>query len=362
MRTPLDALLASSSLHILPEEDLRASQRLWVSRVWPSDVEVWAPGEAAFGIALLDEGELALEVDGTRIGTVDAGEIVGEASAFLAEGVTLLTVRTLTPVRMLFLPATALRSLRWTAPALYDGLLELTTYGHARHLSAVRAELERRVRPGRPTPQWEPRASSFAPVDGRPSVAVLLRHLPGLVGATAATLAAIGACFTPQPVHAGEVVFRQGDARTSAWLIAEGEFDISRDVPRGRQRVARVAHGLLGIAALVDAGERTASCVAARSGWLYYADPDALAALSGEAWLAWRECLLGALSRQLMIAEDSLRVVRAEEHTPDREESFGDLLRASGWVGPVIEGLDELQVVPAPVWRRGGVGTSAVLR
>jgi CRP-like cAMP-binding protein len=371
MTAILDALLASPSLQMLSAEDLGATARHWTARTWPEDVDVWGPGAPVHGMVVLESGAVTVELEGEVVADIEPGDIIAEASAFLGAGTTLLTVRTRAPSRLLILPASALRAMRLTAPAVYDGLLELAMYAHSNQLTQARAAVAHRAaarppfpaRTVRPFRRTSPRGVHTPRARGtlnRPSVTALLRHLPGLATSNNVTLTTIAACFVPEQMLPGDELFREGDPRTSTWILAEGEVDLFRNFGGGSERLARIgAGGLLGGVGLVAPGDHTATCIAVRGGWLYRADPAALSALSGEAWLAWRECLLANLARQLMIADDALRGMR--RHAAPTHECFEDLLLASGWHGD-LDGLDEVRLVPtAGVWRGGAVVDRVVM-
>jgi hypothetical protein len=107
---------------------------------------------------------------------------------------------------------------------------------------------------------------------------------------------------------------------------------------------------------------------------LFRAEPARLLGLDGDAWLAWREVLLSALTRQVTSAEaafarqveaSSARLDRAPapatrpllvalrnlEAQPAAEEPsvnttrFREILRDSGWADAALEGLDQIEVV-----------------
>jgi len=150
----------------------------------------------------------------------------------------------------------------------------------------------------------------------------------------------------------------EGDAASSAFLIAEGSVDVLRNVRGDRaERLASLQAGdLLGINTLIQPGPRTASCVAGGRGWLYRMDAAAYETLEGEARLLWRESMLAALAAQIRLSNTASRRDAGRTLPPtalasgpiESVEDFEAMLRASGFLEglPMSEGgLADIEVV-----------------
>lgn len=388
MSNVADELASIPFLRRCPSRDLQTCAPLWAQLPLHPGQSLWIQGTVVDEVGILLVGELSAEVDGTEVGRVLAGELLGEASAFFAGTMRSATLRARTPAEVLVLPTASLRTLRWQRSAVYEALLGQALLTLSRRVRATDARIAQVVEGDHAAPaRTEPSAlvrlwkalRPGGPAGPLPPLEPLLRRQPGLATADGEVIAALAQSFVPESFSEGHILFLEGETGSAAYLLAEGQVDVLRHVRGDRaERLAGVAPGgLLGVNTLVEKGARTASCVAATPGWLYRIDMEANDKLRGEPRLAWRESMLGALGTQLRGANTALqRAVRIKAHskatpgvpatgasgkrpgakrpdvkTPDVKNSesvFQDLLRASGYleVLPASEtDLEQVEVV-----------------
>lgn len=342
MPTVLEDLRSVQFLCSLPNAELVASAPLWVQHEIDPGGILWEAGESADGLALLVTGEISVEIDGTPVGTAWAGEVLGEASAILHEHARTATLRAAAASRVLVMPDSGLHALRAAGTGLYDALLTLAEHALVRRIHEADL-LVARLAPGTArAPAREHRSALVRiwnalrpglPGTPCPPVEPLLWLQPGLCRSSKTTVAAIARGFRADAVAAGTVLFLEGEPALSAWLIAEGEVDVWRNVRGGRaQRLATLGPGrLLGVNALIEHSPRAASCVAASPCWLYRMDGVAGYQHLDDAQLrAWKESLLGTLTAQVRTADHLLGTSLRTRVAAD--VYLAEVLRASGFV------------------------------
>ena len=363
-----DELASIPLLRRAGADALRASAPLWDAVALSPGEVLWDAGSAVEELGVVLLGELAAELDGVEVGRVLPGELLGEASAFFAGSTRSATLRARGDAQVVTLPVGSLHTLRWQRSSVYDALLEQALLSLVRRISATNTRLSKVATGGAAAPaRTEPSALARlwralrpgGPSGPCPPIEPLLRRQPGLADVDGETLAALSAAFVAEPVQEGEVVFLEGEAGAAAWLVADGAIDVLRNVRGERAEMLAMlgAGSLFGINTLIERGARTASCVAARPGWLYRIDAEAHAGLSGANRVAWRECVLGVLATQLRNANAGLQKAlggpksgparsSVASAAPRSDAAFQDILRASGWLEAVSEShLDSLQVV-----------------
>ncbi|MDP2307549.1 MAG: cyclic nucleotide-binding domain-containing protein [Pseudomonadota bacterium] len=365
-----DELASVPSLRLAPRAELRGTAPLWSVKTLSPGAALWTEGEAVEVFAVLVSGELVVEHQGTPVGRVQHGDVLGESSAFLGGLTRTATLRARTEARVLTLPVSSLSLLRSTAPAVYDALVELGLHALCRRLATVDRDIAKvaaggavapvRVEASKLVRLWKALRPGL-PQGACPSIAPLLRRQPGLEDIDGTALAAIATGFVAEPVPEGTVLFLEGELRSSAWLVASGTVDVLRNVRGGRAEllVTLGAGAILGVNALVEQGPRTASCVTTSPCWLYRADAKTTAHLEGQPRLAWREAVLGILACQVRRADDALQAIRSAKTVPVRGAIHGAsvapasvdgeleaILRASGWLEAIPRAeLDEVEVV-----------------
>ncbi len=355
MPTVAQDLASIPALRGVPALDLIAAAPLWVQITLEKGRTLWAEGQPADGLAVLVSGEMTVEKQGKQVGKVLAGEVLGEASAFLRDHTRTVTLRAVDGCRVLTLRAERLQALRDGQSGLYEAVVELAHHAlvrriHAANLRVAQSNTGTEAAPARKQRTalvrlWNALRPGLLDTPC-PPITPLLERLPGLGDADHATINAIATGFTPEAVGAGTILFLEGEPGTSAWLLASGRVDVLRNVRGGQaERLATLEAGaMLGVNALIERGARTASCVAATPCWLYRMDGiSGYKHLRGRQRLRWRESLLGSLTSQIRSADHALEVTHVpapgEAKLPPAPDRFADLLRASGWTDGV-DGLD----------------------
>ncbi len=367
MNTIAQDLASIQAFSELPALDLVSGGAAWRQRELAVSEPLWEEGDAADGLAVLVSGELQVERQGVTVGKVQAGEIIGEASAFLKAHVRTVTLRAASPSRVLLLSGEKLQAMRGTGSAMYDTLLELAQHALVRRVRATNQRIAMSVNGGGPDAAREERSALVRlwnalrqdePSTPCPPIEPLLRVQPGLGGVDESTIAAIARGFTAVPYAAGTILFLEGEPGTDAWLVAQGEVDVIHNVRDGKaERLAKLGPArLLGVNALIERGPRAASCVTATPCWLYRMDgAQGYAHLHGAQRTAWRESLVGSLTSQIRNADDALEASNpAAAATPNDDARFEEILLASGWTpGPLSVGLSELETIVTEEASRG---------
>lgn len=345
----------------VPRAALDACAPLWTRRRLTPGEGFCRQGDAGDSIALIVEGSCAVEVGGVVINTVGIGELIGDVSAFFPGELRSATLVAAVPTTLLILPATHLARLRALGSPVYDTLLTAALGEVGRRVARANNKLARLVEGSQERPQRKELSAVArlwrALVPGRPArpcppLEPLLRGLPRLRLADDAALAPLVAAFEPRSFEEGEILVLEQDPADSAWLLAEGQVDVLRQVRGTRaERLARLERGaLFGVNALVVGGNRTASCVAVSPGWAWGIRAEASAALTGPAALWWRESMLSSMQAQLRCASDTLLhamiVPRGDGPTkpgrpaPTEDDRLKDLLRQAGFLESLPRGID----------------------
>ncbi len=354
------------ALRGVPEREVAAIASLWSIREVAPGGLVWAQGDPVDGLAAIVGGELDVELDDVVVGRVRQGELLGESSAFIATQVRSVTLRARGPATLAVLPTRAIRDLRDHNPGTYTRFLELGQHALVRRLHVTNQRLTvaiagTRAIPTRPQPSrlarwWDALVHPEPPTDP-PSLGPLLRRLPCLGGLDGPAVAAFARAFSPMYLPERHVLFLQGEASDGAWLVADAEMEILRNV-RGSHAEALATAGagtLVGVNALVEQGARGASVVVTRPGWAFLLTREAVArALHGPVRVRWEECVLAALAAQSRNADVLLRQsaapgVAAGEGAAGGEAELSELLRASGWIESLPPELRDVELASPPL-------------
>ncbi len=303
------------------------SANAWSERQLARGEVLWREGEPAIELCVVHTGALSIRVnEDEEVGLVRAGELVGEAAAFLPGTARTASVVAAEDTRLLVLPSSWLRLLRHEHSEVYDALLRSALRVMVRRVRAADARIARLVDGDQPSPsRSEPsavaklfRRFSESPSGDAPTLAPVLRTLPSLDRCTDQHLGRILTAFTPRQVREGELLFLEGEKADGLYLVAQGQVDVVRNVGRQNARtLVRLGPGALFGTAVVSGSSRTASCLAASDGWIFQMRPKAFHALRDESGRAFREALLSALGQQLRVADGLLGEVLRGERTPD---------------------------------------------
>ncbi len=347
---------ASEELFALPwlgrvgRGDLERAARHFSEQRLPPGGVLWEQGHLSTKIGILTRGELAVFVDGGRVGSVHRGELVGEAAAFFRGVNRSATVKARDHSRVALLDVEELGRLRASGSPVYLALLDqalgtLVRRVHATDLRVTSAGVGARERPGgEPSALlrlWR-RLVPGKPKGACPPLTPLLRRQIGLAQLDEAALETIARPWQPLELEEGQAVFLEGQPADAAYLVAEGRVEVLRNV-RGKKAscLAELGPGdLFGANALVDRAPRTASCVAARPTWLYRISARDFALAPGRSGVLWKESLLASFASQIRAANVALNNAMKVPPPPggrrsESPEAFAALLTAHG----ALEGL-----------------------
>ena len=330
--------------------ELSNTRKLWTHTRLPPGEPLWQQGARSGEIALLVEGELGVFVDGGRVGTVHRFELLGEAAAWFQRIDRTATVKAKFFAQVVSLPVEALSQLRKERSPVYSALLEQALVTLARRIRAVDLAI---AKAGAGAVERPRREASFAQkmwrklVPGKPKGACpellpLLQKQPGLKLLKDHQLEEIGKSWEAVALQEGEVVFLEGEQGDSAYLVADGEIEVIRNVRGDKaQRLAVLLAGdTFGINTLVEPGTRSASCVAGGPTWIYRISRKSFRTPRGDTGTLWKESILGSLASQIRAANLALNRAKRVPPPPggrraDSPEAFRQLLLAHG----LIEGL-----------------------
>lgn len=309
---------------------------LWTERRLAPREVLWSEHEPAHELAVVAEGRLEVLAGQRAISTIGAGELLGEASAFIAGEVRTLTVRALQPTRLFVLPQSGLVALRLAHTELYDVLLDHALRTLAARVEATLVRLSDVSRGRLPTTvarHSEAGKRRTAIRAGEPRSALpAMRLLPVLSGAPVELLARIQESMSPEQLGEGQTLVHEGDEGQTLYLVATGQIDVMKSMGReGSLKLASLRAGsLVGTGGLLLGKPRNATCVAAADSWVYALDRQAFAALRDEPGRLLREALLCTLRAQVRSAND--RVAELEEAATQlnpRDPTLDELLGAA---------------------------------
>ncbi len=326
----------------LSEEEAQLVASSWMELRLRHGEQVWREGAPAPELALLLSGKLSVSVEGEQIGTVRKGDLFGETSVFAPQAQRSATLTASEPSLALLISTYDLTRLRHEIPSFYDRLLDLALQVTAKRIRATDLRIAKLSSGIIPAPAEPPGGMLRSlkcflrtrSLKGCPPLEPLLRDLPGMRSLSEAGVSVLGKAFQAQPFLEGDLLLRQGEEGSIAYLLAKGEVSALRHV---RHRKAEVLADFqpgdfFGAVTLVAPGTRTATCQAETDGWVYRMDGDAYQSIEGEARITWKESVAAALSLQLRNANLLLAGFQAGTHTggPLPSEQLKALLRASG--------------------------------
>lgn len=269
---------------------------------------LWRRGEDAGSLAWIERGALQVQVDGVVRGTVGAGELVGEASAFVPREQRTADVVAIASTTLWILRGDQLATLRGNNVELYDLILRSAIATIARRIGDNDRELAQRHRAEHHLPEWTPPTlwarmrRSFEKADTPPPIADALAALPNFraQGLLASDIADIA---EPVWLRTSEALCLEGDPATSMYIVASGVLAVMLSAGAQTVELARIGPGmLLGTAALLHQTKRTASLIAVEPTWVYELTRERVDTLSVGAWRMLVESLLVAMREQLIRA------------------------------------------------------------
>lgn len=293
--------------------DASSAKRRFTFHTLAAGTTVLQAGAAGTSVLALIDGALEVRSGGVALATVHPGELVGELALFDASPRT-ADVVALVPSRVLEIPRAAYEELRDTAHPVAANLERVVTVQQASRLRQMDDRIAQLSRGGprrsrlpgqdffaRVTAAFG-RGGRFDPigVDGAAAwrASGLMDDVPDQVLVELASRFAVRVCGS------GHMLTTEGQPGDDLWLIEAGRVDVLVATDDDAVQVlSEVGPGaLIGAAALVDGGSRTASCVATsrvvalqldREGWDELGhDPTLLGS-------ALRRAMIRALASQL---------------------------------------------------------------
>lgn len=158
-----------------------------------------------------------------------------------------------------------------------------------------------------------------------------------------------------RPFTQGEVLFREGDSASTAFMLHEGRIRLLKRVRMVERSLTVLRTGdLFGEGALLDGARRTSTAVALSAGTVLQLDRAALRTIV-ERFPVVSEKLLAQLVRRLRDAEDQIEVLMLED---TQSKIVGALLK----MARVSEGAAELTMSPVDLSSRVGLDVDTVKR
>jgi selenocysteine lyase/cysteine desulfurase/CRP-like cAMP-binding protein len=337
-----DALAQTSVFQNTSAKDLGLTAPHWTERVLAPGEVLWYESDPADELAVVLEGGLEVTIAGQSISRVLAGELVGEATAFIAGDQRTAAVRATSPTRVVLMDQARLGVMRQEHTTVYDVLLDRALIVLAERIEATLARLSTLAGevPWRPEhggasglPSRGTRAMPAVGAEVSASARPALRLLPVLKAAPEEALTEIQAAMTPEHVAEGDALLVEGDPGDRLYILVDGRLEVFRRVPSasGLRLATLRAGALVGTGGLVLGSHRNASCIAATDSWVYGLDRRAFDALRGEAGRLLREALLCALRSQIRSVGARLASIEASRPQPGlRDRPLDDFLGAAG--------------------------------
>ncbi len=293
---------------------------LWVDVHVDVGAPFWRVGDPAAELGIVMEGELAVDVGGETVARLRPGDLVGESGIY-GGGRRAASVYATARTRLILISSSDLARIRAGLVDVYSGVVEQALFQVVQRVRRTGELITARAPGDMQAPARKELAGLArmwrALVPGGPSspcppVAPLLRKVRGLAHAPPEAILALTTCFRPVPMSEGELIFLQAEPGNWAFILAEGGVEVVRHVHGGKaEHLDRIEAGaMVGINALIDAGPRTASCVASSAGWLYRIDLEHLRNPPAAAAVWWKEAMLFNLAHQLRMADESLARLR----------------------------------------------------
>lgn len=329
-----------------PDNDLRMERLLALmsthcpQREVPAGEVLWHQHDLAEELAYVESGTLDISIAGRVISGAGPGEMLGEASVFMPLEERTATVRATTDTAVRICTREQLAALREQEPATYDVLLEHALGALANRVNRSWEKLAR-LAEGVVDKPVTPRAAAPArppstPLDERikqHAAQLALRLLPPLIDIPEQALAEIAGCLTSHTMEDGETLFLQDDVGSSAYILANGELGVYRNVgSHGAIPVTTIERGgEFGLLALLVGTPRHATVVANGPVWVLEMTREAYEALGGATGRIWREALLVALREQIQSADGNVCMLEARRaERIQREFDFDDTMMSVG--------------------------------
>jgi CRP-like cAMP-binding protein len=286
-----------------------ARRRFRAHRMGAGDVLTRA-GDVGRGLAIVEEGELIVEVDGTTVGTVGVGGMLGEMGLF-ADGRRMATVRAAAPTVLSLLTREGYEELRDTVHPICHNIEAITLASQVERLRATGARVAS-LRLGVPA-AVRPSTGFFAavarlfgsgavtPTTGDPFATLRSSRL--FSGAPAPALEPIAAAFGTLSARSGAFLCTEGERGDRMYVLESGRIEVIVSTDGAPVTVATLEPGAaFGMVSLAEGGPRMASCVVRDDAVVHVLGQDGWDALVHEPHMVgstFRRAVIRAFSDQL---------------------------------------------------------------
>ncbi len=315
----------------------------WAERTLTTGETLWYADDEADALALVTTGRLAVVVDRHVVGHIEAGELVGEASAFMPVAARTASVRAVEATTVKVATRGELLALRAAGDPAYEQLLDTALQALADRVRAASARLARLAEGLEPRPEVRtpPPAPAPSPLERKLSLhaaRLALRTLPVLADADDDTLTALAGKLTSRTLACGETLCVQGERGDSVYLVGDGTLSVKLNVGSRRAvEAAQLTQGaMVGSLALLLGTARSATVVAESDCWVLEMDRAHHDALDDELGCLWREMLIVALRDHITSANANLRQLEARraallERVVDVDDALASLGSTVAW-------------------------------
>lgn len=144
-------------------------------------------------------------------------------------------------------------------------------------------------------------------------IAAMLSANPHFSSLAPEDLDALASAFTERRVHAGEVLFAEGDRTDALYIVLDGEVEVSQYERRRVHEIRRLGRGeLFGMRSLIEGRRRSATCTAATDGTVGVLPLQVVTLLlnqSAPLAYAFQKAVAAQLARDLRAADQRLRAL-----------------------------------------------------
>lgn len=294
----------------LNDIDAATAKRRFTTHLLGAGEVLTREGEQSHGLALVIEGVLLVEVDGTQVGTIQPGGMLGEMGLF--EGTRRrATVRAAAPTVLSLLGRDGYEELRDT---LHPICIRIELFTLANQVHRLRATGRRVAELGIGEPATVPPTTGFFAAVARwlgsgavhPVQADVLPTLVAsslFAGAPVPSLEPIAERFSSLTCRAGAFLCTEGEVGEQMFVLASGEVEVIASLDDEPHHIATLEAGAaFGMVSLAENGHRMASCVAREGAVVHVLDHAGWDALLNEPYMVgstFRRAVIRAFSDQL---------------------------------------------------------------
>ncbi|MEZ4322495.1 MAG: cyclic nucleotide-binding domain-containing protein [Myxococcota bacterium] len=297
-------------------DEATARRRFSVNQVAAGELVI-REGEVGRAMACLVAGELRIESDGTEVGRVHAGAVLGEMGLFEDTPRT-ASVRAVGPAELWVLDREGYEELRDTLHPICLNIERATLAAQVQRLEHTGAEVAK-LGLGVPT-AISPPTGFFAAVkrlfgaggvrEVQGSALAALKASPLFADAPEPALEHIADPFVALRCEAGEFLCTEGESGDRMFVLESGEVDVVVNMEGTPHQVDTLEPGsAFGMVSLARGGQRMASCVAGSGALVHCLDRAGWTALIEEPYMigsTFRRAVIRAFSEQLLYSNQQL--------------------------------------------------------